>query len=62
MTSDERLKQLEDQVAQLLASRQDDDTRLLRMKRKVLDLEREVQKLKQQITGQRPPVQFGDFG
>jgi hypothetical protein len=61
MTSDQRLKQLEDQVAHLLASKQDDDTRLLRMKHKVLDLEREVQKLKQQITGQRPPVQFGDL-
>jgi predicted nucleic acid-binding Zn-ribbon protein len=62
MTSDQRTKQLEDQVAQLLAFKQENETRMLTMKHKILDLEREVQKLKQPITGQRPQVQLGDLG
>jgi len=62
MTLDDRVTQLEGQVAQLLAFKQDNETRMLRMKNKVLDLEREIATLKQQSSGQRPPVQFGDLG
>ncbi|MEO5894894.1 MAG: hypothetical protein ABIS06_04260 [Vicinamibacterales bacterium] len=62
MSSDERIKQLEDQVAQLLAGQREDETRMLRMKQMVMDLEQEIKKLKLYVGGQRHRGQLGDAG
>jgi len=62
MTLDERVKQLEDEVAKLLASRDEDQTRMLTMKHKLLDLEQEINKLRRQTSVQRPRGWFGDPG